>query len=536
MIDTLKRLFVFGRESRLEKAIATVQSAAELAPMQAMQSLQEWLNQELRRGKERQDGLVILRGVDASLRTILEAALAAMLDAQSNHARMNLLTQNMVPFCDIILSLYTEALRREMVELARKPTNTPLVQASVANWLYWIGRDHVVRFVREPKTDRLPWHEIRPAAEFALGLGGTLSVRITQKNEGDAGRLQKQLAHLVLLSRTLTPDLQGRQLLIADRLADALAGFISVSDQHSSATPFGQVDNNDNPPTVLTRVPTQLKQEGKGLFYGLEKSLRELIALEQLIANQRSVPQKIDPSGKLELAETLTVIKHLKNRWSGREIKRMAERKAISGSLNIVYDFTAVRRLVAAAQQQSNTKTLEPTVERAQVEDVSATGVGLKLVKHTGWLKVGQILGVRTDKDVNWRIGIVRRAIARAQGEMLAGVQLLGRDPESVRLTRRAKVSQWEKVTDHQSWDNLLALYLRPDPLNGNHHLLILAKPELELGKIYSAPGTREGSLSFRIVNQHEIGADCVFYRAERLVETEEPTAPGDTSNNSLSI
>lgn len=532
MIDTLKRLFVFGQESRLDKAIATVESAATLSPVQAMQSLSEWLGQEEGRALARHDGLTILRGVDADLRKILEAALAAMLESHNNHARMNLLTQNAVPFCDAILALYTEALRRELLDLARKPANTPLVQTVVANWLYWIGRDHVVRFVREPKTDRLPWHEIRPMVEFALSLGGTISVRITQKTEGEAGRLQKQLAYLVLLSRTLMPDLQGRQLLIADRLAEALSGFISVSDQHSSATPFGQADNEDNPPTVLTRVPSQLQQPGKGLFYGLEKSLLELVAMEQLIVGQGKVPQKIDASGKLEVAETLAIIKHLKNRWSGREIKRLAERKTISGSLTIVYDFTAVRRLVAAAQQQSTTRTLEPTVERALVEDVSATGVGLKLVKHSGWLKVGMVMGVKTDKDLNWRIGVVRRGMARAQGEMMAGVQLLGRDPESVRLVRRAKVSQWEQVTEHQSWDNLLALYLRPDPLNGNHHMLILAKPELDVGKIYGVPGTREGNLSFRITAQHEIGADCVFYRAERLsaAEQDSPTQPGTLS------
>lgn len=516
MIDSLKKLFVTGWESRLEKALATVESAAKLAPVQAMQSVGDWLQQELRRSESHRDSLAILRGIDAPLRGILEGAMAGMIDAKGNQARLNLLLQTTVPFCATIVESYTDGLRRHMVELARKPTNTPLVQASVANWLYWIGRDHVVRFVREPKADRLPWHEIRPAVEFALGLGGTFAARLA-KPDGEAGRLQKQLSHLVLLSRTLTQDLQGRQLLIADRIADVLASFIRVSDQHSTSTPFGQATNDDNnPPTVLTQMPTQARAAGQGLFYGLEQTLLELVALETLISSQNKVPQKMDPEGRLDVAETLVVIKHLKNRWTGRDIKRQSERKAISGSLTICYDFAAIRRVIIQTTQQSTTRTNETTLERATVDDVSATGVGLILSKHKGWLRVGMLMGVKTDKDVAWRLGIVRRAIVRTQTDMMAGVQLLSRDPESIRLTRRAVVSQWEKVTDHQSWDNLLGIYLRPEGLNDQLHLLIVAKPELEVGKTYMAPGTRDGDIGFRVIAQQEIGADCVFYRVER--------------------
>ncbi|WP_269533160.1 hypothetical protein [Chitinimonas sp. BJYL2] len=530
MLDQFKQLLPFGRESRLSSAIATVESAATLAPVQAMQSVGEWLRREQRHAEKRRDGLTILRAIDPTLRGILEAAMAGMVEAKHNHARLNLLLQSTVPFCSVIVAAYGDALRRDLTELGKKPGNAPLVQAVVANWLYWVGRDHVVRFVREPKMDRLPWHDIQPAVEFSLGLGGGFRAWLG-KADGEAGRLQKQLAHLVLLSRTLTPDLQGRQLLIADRVADTLASFIQVSDQHSANTPFGRSGDDDNPPTVLTRVPTQTKMEGKGLYYGLERAVIELVALENLIVHQHKVPPKMDPNGQLELAETLAVIKYLKNRWTGRDVKRQAERTAISGAVTLCYDFGAIRRLVIQATQPSKTRTNETTVERAMVEDVSATGVGLQIARHSGWVKVGMLIGVKTDRDTNWRIGLVRRAIARGQNEVQAGVQLLAKDPESVRLTVRAKVSQWEMVTEQQAWDNLLGLYLRPEALNGNHHLLIVAKPQLDLGKTYGVPATREGDLALRVISQQEIGADCVIYRVER-VALAEPAAPANPAPN----
>lgn len=535
MINVIKKLFVFGWESRVERATATVQGFRSLAPVQAMQSIDDWLHQEAQRAESHKDGLAVLRAIDDDLRGVAEAGFADMVDAHANHTRMNLLLQAMVPFCTAVLENYTNALRREMVELARKPGNAALVQASVSNWLYWMGREYLVRFMRRPESDRLAWHEVRPAAEFALSQGGGIAAKLSRP-DGEAGRLQRQLAYLVLLSRSLTPDLQGRQLLIADRLADALASFIRISNEHSSQTPFGQADDENNPPTVLTRVPTTMAaKENQGLFYGLEKSLQELVALEHLITSQNKLPPKVDPDGKLNVAETLAVIKHLKNRWSGKDIKRLSERKTISGSLNVAYDFGVIRRLIVQVQQPTATRSIETNVERAQVEDVSGTGVGLKFVKHSGWLKMGQLLGVRTAKDNNWRIGIVRRVIPHGHGEVFGGVQLLSRDPESIRLTRRAKVSQWERVSDVDSWDNLLALYLRPEPLNENQHLLITAKPELEVGRTYGAPATRDGDIALRVMTMQEIATDCVFYRCEPVATVVAGDTPA-TENRDLKI
>jgi hypothetical protein len=512
VLDKLQRLI--GRESRLDKAAAIVASARGLANVQAMQSLTEWLDQEQRRTAERKDGLMLLKHVDADLRAVMDEALESMVAAQSNHARMSLLLQTVVPYCAAVLGLYATALPRELPILGQSSGNAGVIQGAVANWLYWLGRDHVVRFVREPKMDRLPWNEIRPSVDFALRQGGSIASRIA-KPDGEAGRLQRHLAHLVLLSRTLTPDLQGRQLLIADKIAQMLSVFIVMSEQHSSSTPFGQIHDNDNPPTMMTQLPTAANP--KGLYYGLDKSLLELAALENLLITQGKMPPKLDTSGTINVAETLAVIKYLKARWSGREVKRMATRKRLSGTLSVAHDFGALRRVIVQATSGAQTKTVEHTVERCEVEDVSATGVGLKLVKHNGWAKVGMVVAIRTDNDRNWRIGMLRRVVTRAQGEVQAGVQLLCRDPESVRVVARAKVSQWEAVSDVQSWENKLAIYLRPEPLNDNQHVLITAKHELQAGMSYGVPSTRDGDHVLRVISLMEVGADCALYRCELL-------------------
>lgn len=522
MLNRLKQLV--GIETKLDKAVAAISQAVAQQPINAMQAVQDWLDHSAPAMAKDRDTLEILNAVDTSFRQIFDAAMAAMVQAQLNHTRLSVLLQTAVPFCDRILSFYTEALKRDVEGLARQPSNTPLVQTAVTHWLYWIGRDHVVRFVRQPRADQLPWNDIRPLTEFALKLDGGLAAKLGRP-DGEAGRLQKQLSHLVLLSRTLTPDLQGRQILVADRIADALSGFIKVSDTHTDQTPFGQASDANNPPTMLTQSSGA---GGKGLFYGLDKSLMELAALETLITSQNKVPPKVDPYGTLDVAETLAVIRHLKNRWSGRDIKRQADRKAIQGKLKIAHDFSILRQMISlAANPNTSLRGVYGTSETCEVEDVSATGIGVILNGHKGWAKIGLLVGLKTENDINWRIGVIRRVQPVRHEVVQVGIQFLSRDPESVRVTVRAQVSDWEKISDVQSYDNNLAIYLRPEALNQNAHLLICNKNDLKVGSRYGIPGCRDGDLLVRIIEQAELGPDSVIYRVE-------PSAARPTSSAAI--
>ena len=515
MISNFKKLFARG-PSDIERAVETIAEFAAMPPTQAMQAVRTWLSQEIDENDKLKDTLSLLRALESSFEAIIDAAIAAILNARGNQTRVVVLQQSMAPFCADVRAAYTHALEREVVELGSKLGSIPLVQSSVSSWLYWVGRDQIARFLLDPKNDQFPWHEIRPTTEYALNLSGGLAGMLS-RSDGEDIRLQKRLAYLVLLSRTLSPDLHGRQLLVADRLAQALAAFLQISEQQTSDTPLGQAGKFEGVPTKLSQIPSA-RGGNKGFFFGLEKSLHELAAMEYMISNQHKLPPKLDPDGRLDVAETLVVIRHLKNRWSGREVKRQYERKTVTGSLEVAREFATIRHLVGQDVPGEVPKHLRDHSLRVGAEDVSATGVGLKVTQQGGWVKIGMLLIARTDLATGWRLGVVRRTVAQRNNEMLVGVQFLSRTPESIRLTRKAVVSQWEKVSDQQAWDNIFAMYLAPDALNGNQHLLILEKPELEPGKSYFAPTTRSGDVLLRVVDVHEICADCVMYRCERTV------------------
>jgi hypothetical protein len=167
------------------------------------------------------------------------------------------------------------------------------------------------------------------------------------------------------------------------------------------------------------------------------------------------------------------------------------------------------------AQQRSAFVRDDAKLEPGEIVDASLNGLGLKLTRHMGWLRVGQLLGIRIESDPSWRIGMVRRSALAGQREMLAGVQLLGREPEAIALTAKGVMSQAGLVAAAPASDMIQAIYVRP--VKGDaQHLLICANSALEAGRTYRTNSVREGVVDLRVIATEDIGADCVIYSAQR--------------------
>ncbi|MBV8465621.1 MAG: hypothetical protein JO218_06720 [Burkholderiales bacterium] len=517
MIGNVKQLLSRVLDTRADRFAASLAQLDHESPILAMQSMAEWLGRDSNRELLQQDGITLMNAADDRLRHVADRAMQELVTAANNQARTTLLLRAMFPYLRAVRDGYHESLNREVVHLAKKPATFAMLQTAVTNWLYWTGRYHIVHFLIEPGASRLPWHEIQPTVAYALSHGGGLSA-VAADGVTDAVHLQQQLARLVLLARSVSVDLQGRQLLIADRIADSLAEFTRVSTKHSADTPFGHGGNTDNAPTVLSQLPTRAPEGRSGLYYGLEQSLHELVGLEYQIKLNNALPDMLNPDGSLGVAETLIVIKHLKNRWSGKKMRRVSERRAISGNLTVAYEFATIRKQLtqhAPQQQRSAFVRDEAKLEPGEIVDASLNGLGLKLTRHMGWLRVGQLLGIRIESDPVWRIGMVRRSAQAGQREMLAGVQLLGREPEAISLSAKGAMSQAGLVAAAPASDMVQAIYLRPAKGEAQH-LLICAGNALDAGRTYRASSARDGVIDLRVIATEDIGADCVIYSAQR--------------------
>jgi hypothetical protein len=515
MLKHVKRILPFGNHARTSKFSASLQSRLNASPLLAMQGLTEWLNLPATRADIQDGGLELLQSADAAFRTLVTQAMHELMAASTNQAKTTLLLRSLVPYCALLRDIYAGLLSRDIVETARKGSRTGLIQSAVTSWLFWSGRCFFLRFVQDGRPTKLPWHEIQPTVSFALGLGEAPQTTETANDadDGTAAQLRRQLASLVLLSRSLSTDLQGRQLLIAERIAEGFADHTKVSTEHSANTPFGHANNDDNPPTVLSRLPTQSLAPNRGLFYGLDESVQELVRLDYQIKLHNSLPPSIDASKQLNVAEVLVVISHLRNRWSGQRIKRQAERRAFSGMLSVVHGVNRIAEAISPAVSrrpfQANPATSH---EPAEIIDASLTGLGIKLTRHAGWIKVGQVIGLKIDSEPFWRIGMVRRAILTGHREMQAGVQLIGKAPKAVSLRRLSQVTRQTDALEMAPQQPSQSLFLRDETSSDTQGILISAASDLEVDASYDVTPPDGPHFRFRIGGIQELGSDCILY------------------------
>jgi hypothetical protein len=83
-----------------------------------------------------------------------------------------------------------------------------------------------------------------------------------------------------------------------------------------------------------------------------------------------------------------------------------------------------------------------------------------------GWVKVGVLVGLRTENDTSWSVGVVRRVKGDAHQQFRIGVQLIARAPLLVSLSAAAVADRSTKPQQHA-----LLLSAKPSQ-NGSLHIL----------------------------------------------------------------
>lgn len=528
---------VFGRKSPVDQAVVVMEGLESLPTLQAMKSVLEWLGMQ---GTEQGQGLEVLVAMDGRLRALLERSFVDVQGAHLKYARLAVLLQSIGLFCSDVLSAYGEALRREAAKMAGKPAQCAVVQVAACNWLFWLSRDHLIRHLRKKPCEAMPWGEIIGLAQFVTETAGQAG------NEAlKTGAFNLQLAHLVLLSRSIIPSLQGRMLLIADKIALSLAGFVALEWQMTESAPKALTYAG---PAVSTLLGKRAAMPNRSLFFGLERALQELAALETLIKTQHHVPQNLDPQGLLGAPEVLATIKHLQTSWSARQVKRIAQRKLAAGHLKAAHGFDTVRRLlmrhgqvevenlslesqnkaalrIEALISRQEQEMLAPAegmngargaaVERCEVQDISSNGVGFKLPLQRDWAQIGQLVCVSAENRNAWLLVMIRRVASGDQSEMKIGSELLSRKPEALQLCEwhngsGAGPAPVADITEYR-W----ALYAPFESSTGTVHLLICNRLGLKPSACYAANDSSMGKMAFLIIEQHELGTDSVSYRCQ---------------------
>lgn len=463
----------------------------------ALQTLGDWLDEMLPRALESGESARVVLVIDEPARRLMSAALHDMLDCFSNPIRLNLLC-SLVQRVTTVLELGFEYLIGKEPAVLAKLGSKGHAQV-YAGYFYWMAHLHVVDSIKRPRTEAFPWANVYGQFETAV------TALPDQKL-----RLQARMAYLLLMVRSLGSSLNGRQMLIAERIIDVVAAFLDTSPESDSGRAVGLKSDQDRV-TLLTTIPTQ---QGNVVFFGMDRCLLELDALERSLYSKNQVPEKYDPAGQLEVAETLAVIKHLRAKWSGRRIKRNAPRYPAEGNLHLVYDYQAIFwRLAHAQQAQPLGNNLDnATSSSAELVDESATGCGMLLRINSHWARVGMLLLLRKEQESQWSVGMIRRLILNDDGRLMAGCQLFSVHPEAVRLQTPVGAGSKTMTMGSDPRTSQSAVFLPATPLVGNHASLVMQAATLKVGQMFVTASPSLGNILLKVTQQHEIGSGFVHY------------------------
>lgn len=514
-----KLLELAGFPDLIKQAEDIMLTVEKQPPAQALASLMSWLPSAMERCHSPLQQLELLNTISPGATQILASVQRELMASASNLVRVNLLLQHAAPLASWIRDQYGVHLNHALPMLQKSGPVTLWTHA-VANFLDWSSNAFVLAFFLPPAPSGLEWHGIysiyEPTQQMLERAG---PVKLLGRAEAHRLLVQRSLARLLLLVRSLSPDLSGRQTLIAARVIEIMHPFITLADKHGHSTPYGTDVHDVNPPTLLgLGKPPQAQHK---LFFGLETALLELMAIENLLLAQGTLPDSIVVAAGQSTAETLLVLKHLRARWSGRPVVRKANRSLMQSTADVLVSTPLIQRhlLGEASQALGHDSGARLT---ALIEDRSATGYGLLVEGPAPWASVGALLAIFAPDTARWGIGTIRRVSIRPQDRLIIGLQLLASEPQALRLQQTAKAAEWQLVAGSESLDSHVAIYLPPGTLNSGQASLLTEDRVLTAGEIYRARhGGKDMWLQVQAVL--ELGADYVQYSCTRA---EGPAAP----------
>ena len=342
-----------------------------------------------------------------------------------------------------------------------------------------------------PVDDRV-WGDIGRIFLFAESKG--FVNKSTQIYPGAHGvsTVTQEFLKAMMLSASSTDGLQPAQLEIAERtIAHFSPQFVFDTKPSDACNYYFDLSMRKPPSRVIKKADITPTMR----FFGAGKAAEGLAGLTQTLVAQGVLPSDVNLGGTYDAATVIEVLKHLAMYWSATPPARNSERRRATARLTIVHGFADVLRHADSFGSDSLDFSGEG-LESWVVENVSEGGYGALVPAVKGdWLKIGSLLGLKTDAAPHWSAGVVRRITRDEQQARRVGIQVVARTAVPVRLS---PVGPGSSVNATREGEGALLLSASPDS-NGDISVMLRVDSftpsqvlEMEvLGRVYVLKSAR---------------------------------------------
>jgi hypothetical protein len=311
---------------------------------------------------------------------------------------------------------------------------------------------------------------------------------------------QRELLRALMLYIAAPDELAPDQIEVSFRIAGRMCSFFDLKPAPDADCPY-QFD--------LAAVAAPLLAHGEATadmrYFGAVRALAAVEKIEKQneddpLWQERRFGSEFTPGGKL------TVLKHLLTWWAAQPPLRHHDHRGIDTTVDVIHGFRLISQMVtrielvaADAEQQQSSRIglaadgkIDFSAETWTVGDISLDEIGIKLAKSAGgWVKVGDLCGIKTQNNPLWWAGAIRRIHTDAAGNVHLAIAIIAKKPLSIWLRALGKgaekASNWETSSGSFQYTYLPVIML-PDAQNSFlHATLLMESGAFVAGNYYQA-------------------------------------------------
>jgi hypothetical protein len=245
--------------------------------------------------------------------------------------------------------------------------------------------------------------------------------------QGDSS-VEQEFVTALMLAASSPDSLVPMQLEIAERLVAHLSGLFTLGDEAGEARTHYFDLSMHKPPARLAKG---IQKNETIRFLGAAAGKQELKRL-MTQTEAGSIPKEVNLGAPYETTTVLEVMRHLEQYWSEKPPSRRHERSRAVARLSVVHGFSnVVEGVFKGTQIDDKAETTESWI----AENVSEGGYGTIVPRvKNDWVEVGSLLGVRSEKDNQWGVGVIRRVNRDELRQRHVGIQYLAKTAIPIKL------------------------------------------------------------------------------------------------------
>lgn len=291
--------------------------------------------------------------------------------------------------------------------------------------------------VRYGPVDPRVWSDIGRLYQFAEASDFVASkVTIYPGTLGD-GSVQQEFLKAVMLSASSTDGLSPMGQELAERVVAHFSPGFHIAREPGPGCGYCFDIAAGKPPFRVMGDKTPASPTAR--YFGAGDALAQLRRVESVIMETGAIPSDVHLGGTYDNETVLPVLHHLAAYWADDAPARSAQRRQTATRMTVLHGMTEILGTLDPANSDaldfSDPGAADNAAESWIVENVSDGGYGAIIpAAKSDWVRVGALIGVKTEVSKHWGIGIIRRVTRDEHQQRRVGIQSLSKIAIPVRV------------------------------------------------------------------------------------------------------